>query len=94
MENIFDLLTESDLTPDLKILLDVCGMETVKLILKNLNGLNIYVPGIAHLDTLVLKYIRKYSDKTTKQLAFELGVSETYLKKLEKKYKSFSKNNS
>lgn len=87
MDNIFELLTENDLTPDLKILLDVCGMDTVKIILKKLNGLNLYIPGIAHLDTLVYKYIRKNPDKTTKQLAYELGVSETYLKKLQKKYK-------
>jgi len=85
MENVFDLLSESDLTPDLKILLNVCGIETVKTILKNLAGLSFYVPGISHLDTLVMKYISKYPEKTYKQIAFDLGVSEPYLKSLKKK---------
>ena len=62
-------------------------METVKTILKNISGLNIYIPGIAHLDTLVFKYIKKNPEKTIKQLARELGVSETYIKKIIKKYK-------
>ena len=87
MENVFDLLSENDLTADLKILYNVCGLETVKIMLKNLSGLNFYVPGISHLDTLVLKYMKKYPEKTFKQLAFELGVSEPYLKGLRKKLK-------
>ncbi|MFH1050377.1 MAG: hypothetical protein V1779_05525 [bacterium] len=87
MENVYDLLSESDLTTDLQILSDVCGLETVKIILKNLAGLNFYVPGISHLDTLVMKYLRKYPEKTFKQIAFELGVSEPYLKSLKKKEK-------
>ncbi len=87
MENVFDLLSENDLTADLKILYNVCGLETVKIMLKNLSGLNFYVPGISHLDTLVLKYMKKYPEKTIKQTAFDLGVSEPYLKSLRKKWK-------
>jgi len=87
MENVFDLLTESDLTPDLKILYNVCGLETVKKILQNLNGLNFYVPGISHLDTLVIKYMNNNPEKTIKQMALDLGVSEPYLKNLRKKLK-------
>jgi len=87
MENVYDLLSENDLTTDLKILHNVCGMDTVKIILKNLSGLNFYVPGISHLDSLVIKYMKKYPERTIKQIAFELGVSEPYIKGLKKKTK-------
>jgi hypothetical protein len=82
MKNVFDLLAVTDLTPDLKMLNDVCGMETVKVLLQNFNGLGFYIPKISHLDSLVEKYMTHNPDKTLKQIASELGVSEPYLKNL------------
>ncbi|MFC2132097.1 hypothetical protein ACFLSQ_11750 [Bacteroidota bacterium] len=89
MEKILNLITKSDLTPDLKMLNAVCGMDTVKLILKNLNGLNFYIPKLSHLDSLVIKYVRKYPKKKLKQIAREIGVSEPYLKNLVKKENAY-----
>ncbi len=82
MKDVFDLITDKDLTPDLKLLSDVCGIETVKTLLRNLNGLSFYIPKISHLDTLVIKYYQLNKDKSYKQIARELGVSEPYLKNL------------
>lgn len=82
MKDVFELITVSDLTPDLKLLNDVCGLETVKTLLRNLNGLSFYIPKISHLDTLVIKYYTQNNEKSYKLIAKELGVSEPYLKNL------------
>ena len=81
-KDVFDLISESDLTADLKLLSDVCGIETVKTLLRNLNGLSFYIPKISHLDTLVIKYYQLNKEKSYKIIAKELGVSEPYLKNL------------
>ena len=62
MENVFDLITENDMTPDLRLLNEVLGMEAVRTLLVKLNGINFYIPKISHLDSLVIKYIAKFPD--------------------------------
>ena len=85
MQNLFDLLTESDLTTDLKMLMDVCGLEIVKKLLYNCNGTSFYIPKVSHLDSFVIKYLGEHKDKPIKKIAVELGVSEPFLKNLKKK---------
>ncbi|MBI5324238.1 MAG: hypothetical protein HZB41_02985 [Ignavibacteriae bacterium] len=85
MNDVYELLTEEDLTSDLQLLQDICGIETLKVILRNFGGLSFYIPKITRLESLVLKYVRTHSDKTYKQIAKDLNVSEQYLKILIKK---------
>ncbi len=85
MNDIYDLLEEDDLTTDLQLLSDVCGIEIVKQIIKDLNGLNFYIPKITHLEPLVLRYAKLHRDKPLKVIAKELGISEPHLKNLLKK---------
>jgi hypothetical protein len=85
MEDIFEMILESDLTPDLKLLNDVCGIETVKNLLRELSGINLYIPKLSHLNSVVRKYMKKHPEKSYKQIAKEIGVSETFLKNLLKR---------
>ena len=85
MNDVYELLTEADLTSDLQLLQDYCGIEAIKEILRNLGGLSFYIPKITRLESLVLKYVKEHSDKTYKQIAKDLNVTEQYLKVLLKK---------
>lgn len=83
MENqadIFERITKDDLTNDLKILADTCGIEVVQNLLRNCAGLTIYVPKISHLDKFIIRYIRENSYKSFKLIAKELGVSEQHIR--------------
>ena len=85
MKDIFELLTQEDLTSDLQLLQDFCGIDTIRVLLRNFAGLSFYIPKISRLDSLVLKYVKRHSEKTFKQIAKELNVSEQYLKALVRK---------
>lgn len=83
MENqadIFERITKDDLTNDLKILADTCGIEVVQNLLRNCASLTIYVPKISHLDKFIIRYIRENSYKSFKLIAKELGVSEQHIR--------------
>ena len=84
MDEIYNLLSEEDLTPDLKMIADVCGTESVTKMIKNLSGLSFYIPKLSHFDSLVLKYAKSKPEKTMKQLATELNVSLPYIRKIMK----------
>ncbi len=82
MNDIFSKIEQSDLTDDLQIIAEVCGIETVRSLLRNCGGMSIYVPKISRLDNFVFRYMKENKEKTFKQIARELGVSEQYIKKL------------
>ena len=82
MDDVFDIMTEDDMTPDLKMIKETCGQSTVKTLLRNFGGLSFYIPKISRLDSLVRKYMKKNKDKSYKEIAKELNVSLQYLKKV------------
>lgn len=85
MEKALELMTSADLTPDLQLLADVLGMDTVKKILVNFSGINFYIPKISRLDSLVGKYMDINNTKSYNEIAKELNVSAQYLKNLVRK---------
>jgi hypothetical protein len=85
MKDVYELLTEEDLTSDLQLLQDICGIDTIRSLLRNFGGLSFYIPKITRLDSLVLKYVKAHSDETYKKIAKELNVSEQFLKLLIKR---------
>jgi hypothetical protein len=87
MEKAMDLMTFEDLTPDLQMLAEVCGIETVKKMLVNFAGINFYVPRISRLETLIEKYMQLNSEKTFNEMAKELNVSAQFLKNLYRRRK-------
>ncbi len=81
MKNPYDLLDKEDLTPDLKMICDVCGLETVKAMLRHLSGLSFYIPKISRLDGFVKRFAKENESRTLKEIAKELNVTASYLKK-------------
>ena len=73
----------TELPIDLQIVADKCGIDTVLLLLNNLQGTNIYVPKVSKLTAYVMRYINENPDKSIKELAIGLGVSETYIRKMQ-----------
>lgn len=83
--DIYKKIDESDLTPDLKLLAKVCGMDTTRQILKNFGGLTFYIPKLTRLDSFIYRYMQENHDRSLKELARELNVTEQYLKTLTKR---------
>jgi hypothetical protein len=91
MENIFDQIVEEDLTPDLRMIADVCGIEIVKKLLIHFSGINFYIPKISRLEGFILKYLSKHENLSHNEIAKELNVSGQFIKKLQKKKIKVSK---
>ncbi len=79
--NIYDEIEYEDLTPDLKLIADSCGIVTVRQLLKNLGGLTFYIPKITKLKNFVRRKWDEGKTKNFKEFARVLMVSETYLRK-------------
>ncbi len=85
MEKEMDVFTKveiNDLTDDLKLIANACGIDTVRMLLRYCAGMSIYIPKIARLERFILRYIKENSEKSFKQIARELGVTEQFVKKL------------
>jgi hypothetical protein len=80
--DVFDLITVDDLTGDLAMLSDVIGLENVRKMIKEFNGLTFYIPKIKRLDAFVHRYLEENSNKTPKEIARFLSVSENFVKGL------------
>ncbi len=78
--DIYDLLEEKDLTPDLQMLSSVCGMDPVRAMLRAFPAQSFYIPKISRFDGFIRRFIKHNSDKTYHQIALTLGVSLQYIK--------------
>ena len=84
-QDIYELIEEGDLTPDLQLMSQVIGIENVVKLLKELQGCNFYIPKVTRLDNFIEKYIAQNRSKPAKIIARELGVTEMFLKKFYKR---------
>lgn len=81
-----DSLQEDDLTPDLKLLLGACDMETVRKVLFSLQATQLYIPRIASLHSFVSRNaMAESNNKSSREIALEIGVSRRHLENLLKK---------
>ncbi len=85
MKDIYEAISENELTEDLQLISSICGIEAVRQLLRHYSGMSFYVPKISRLDTFIIRYMKQHKDKTIKQLAQELKVSEQFLKSFRKK---------
>ena len=85
MKDVFDFINEDELTDDLRLLADVCGIDSVRKILKSLAGFSFYVPRISRLEKFIERYVCENETRSTKELALELGVSDQFLKNKKKR---------
>lgn len=80
MKNIYEKIEQDDLTPDLEMISNICGIDTVRTLLREFGGLNFYIPKLTRLENFIQKYMNQNKDKTLKQIATDLKVSEQFLK--------------
>ena len=79
MSNYISRIKYEELTPDMRMIADVCGMEATRKLLCNLSGLTFYVPKVTRFENFILRYIEENSHKNFKIIAKELGVSEIHI---------------
>jgi len=78
--DIYDKISREDLTEELLLISDICGIETVQLLLRHFSGMSFYIPKISRLDGFIIKYLEDNSAKSCKEIANELSVSEQYIR--------------
>ncbi len=91
MQDVYELIKREDLTEDLKMLQEVCGLEALKKILRGMAGISVYIPRITRLESLVLKYIKSNPEQSFKQIANDLSVSDAYIRNVLKRGRANSK---
>ena len=79
--NIYNEIKYEDLPRDLQLIADCSNIETVRLLLENFSGLYFYIPKITKMPDLIRRHY-KSNKMTIKEIARELNVSETYLRKV------------
>ncbi len=78
--DIFDMIEMEELTPDMRLIAEVCGEKAVRDLLRHLGGTQFYIPKMSKFDAFVLRYIKSNWDKPIKLIAVELGVSEQHIR--------------
>lgn len=79
-ENPYTQIQENELTYELKMLSEICGIETVQKLMENYHGMSFYIPKLSRLDTFIDRYINENTDKSTKEIAQVLSVSEQLIR--------------
>jgi len=86
--DLFQQLEKDDLSEDLKMLAEVCGMDVVITLMKSYAGLQFYIPRISSFKNVYKRTIRKESKAmSNKDLAAKLDVSEEYIRKIRQEIK-------
>lgn len=83
---LLDMLEESDLPSGIKIVAEFCGLDIAKHLLRELEGMQIYIPQIKTLIPLYSRYIQKnINKKSIRHLASDIGVTEKVVRNIAKK---------
>ena len=85
MANVYEQIRREELTPDLQLLAEICGMDSLRKILESLNGLSFYIPKMTRFERFIIRYLSENPDEKMKETAKKLGVSEQYLNNLSKR---------
>ena len=89
---VYDLILPKHLTDDLMMIYEVCGIETVRKLLKNYGGMTFYIPKLSRLEDFVMNYTKENRPhKSYKSIALDLNVSETHIRTVMKKIKDRAK---
>lgn len=84
-KDVYGLIEELDLTPDLVLMSAVIGLGNVVKLIREFQGSSFYIPKITRLDNFIRRYLETNKDKPIKIIARELGVTETFLKNFHKR---------
>ena len=76
-KEIIEMLEEQDLPEHFQIVAETCGIETARLLIKELGGITLSVPMVNSLRTLIERYVSENSKEIpVKKIARELGMNE------------------
>lgn len=82
LEWIREIDWKKGLTDELRMVLEACGEDAVLNLMRHLSGHRIYV-STAPLRAAQREYVRKFRHaKPARAMAFELGVSESFVRKV------------
>lgn len=87
-EEIIEMLEEQDLPEHFQIVAEVCGIETARILIKELGGISLSIPMVNSLRTLIERFIAENSRIISiKKIARELGMNERAVAKIFKSLK-------
>lgn len=76
-KRLIKLLTAEDLSDDMKLISEVCGFETAKILVEKVGGVNINIPKAVSIKALVDRYIKvNRKSKSARMIALELNLNE------------------
>ena len=76
-EDIIELLEEQDLPEHFQIVAETCGIETARILIKELGGITVSIPMVNSLRYLIERYIKEnIKEIPIKKIARELGMNE------------------
>lgn len=81
MKDQYDEIEYDDLTSDLMIVAEYCGLDAVRKMLRELPGMSFYIPRISRLDKFISRFTKQNKGKSRKEIAKHLRVTEQFLKK-------------
>lgn len=81
---LISLLELEDLSPDMRLIADESGIETVKELFKTCDGLEIRIPRINYCKSLLVKYIESRKGVSIKKIAREVDRSPKEIQKIQK----------
>lgn len=90
MSDFYDQIKYEDLNPDIKMIADSCGIDVARNIIRHLGGLQFYIPKVTGFESFVLRFMFENKHSKLKDIARLLGVSEQYLKIVQKRNKKVS----
>lgn len=80
------MLEEQDLPEHFQIVAEVCGIETARLLIKELGGITLSIPMVNSLRTLIERYVSENAKVIPiKKIARELGMNERAVAKIVRK---------
>ena len=87
-EDIIEMLEEQDLPEHFQIVAETCGIETARLLIKELGGITLSVPMVNSLRSLIERYVSENAKEIPiKKIAREIGMNERAVTKIFKSIK-------
>jgi hypothetical protein len=91
-DKVINMLEENDLPEHFQIVAETCGIETARVLIKELGGITVSVPMVTSLRSLVERYIQENVEEIPiKKIARELGMNERAIANILRKIKGIYK---
>jgi len=86
--DVLNMLEEKDLPEHFQIVAETCGIETARVLIKELGGITVSIPMITSLRSVLERYILENVEEIPiKKIARDLGMNERAIGNILKKIK-------